>query len=67
MNIKYRIKEYRIKNKLSIIELSKKSGVCKSNISSIENGKIKKPSFKDILLITRTLNIKIENIFEIND
>lgn len=66
MKIKYKIKEKREEKGLSQIELSKISGVSKSNIGAIEIGVIKKPSFIDILKISKALNISIYKLFEEN-
>lgn len=64
MEINFKIKEKREERGFSQIELSKISGVCKSNIGAIEVGVIKKPSFIDILKISKALNISIYDLFE---
>ncbi len=64
MKINFKIKEKRQKKGLSQIELSKISGVCKSNIGAIEIGVIKKPSFIDILRISKALDVSVYELFE---
>ena len=59
----YRIKEYRKKRKMSQEELSKKSGVCRSTISALENGTERATSSKTLLSIARALETTVDNIF----
>lgn len=64
MKLKFKIKEHRENRGISQGKLSKISGVCKSNIGAIEIGVIKKPSFIDILRISKALKIEIQNLYE---
>lgn len=64
MEIEWRIKELRKEKGLPQLELAKLSGVCKSNISAIETGTIKKPSFIDILKISKVLEVDIKELYE---
>ncbi len=64
MNIKFYIKEYRLKKGYSQVKLAKLSGVCKSNISAYELGKIKNPGFKEIVSIAKALEVTLEMIYE---
>ena len=60
MKLKFKIKEHRENMGISQGKLSKISGVCKSNIGAIEIGVIKKPSFIDILRISKALKIEMK-------
>jgi len=64
MKLKFKIKEYRDNMGISQGKLSKLSGVCKSNIGAIEIGVIKKPSFIDILKLSRALEVNIYDLYE---
>lgn len=64
MKLHWKIKEIRLKKKISQLKLAAISGVCKSNIGAIEVGKIKKPSFLDIYKISKALNVDIKELFE---
>lgn len=64
MIIKFKIKEIRKNKKISQIELSKLSGVCKTSVGAIEIGVIKKPSFSDILMIAKALEVDIKELYE---
>lgn len=64
MEIEWRIKELRKEKGLPQLELAKLSGVCKSNISAIETGTIKKPSFIDVLRIAKVLKVDIKELYK---
>lgn len=64
MEIEWRIKELRKEKGLPQLELAKLSGVCKSNISAIETGTIKKPSFIDVLRIAKVLKVDIQELYK---
>lgn len=59
----YKIKEFRKKRKMSQEELAKKSGVCRSTISALENGTERTTSTKTLLSIARALDTTVDNIF----
>ena len=56
--------EIREKKGISQLKLSSISGVCKSNIGAIEVGTIKKPSFIDILKLSKALEVNIKDLYE---
>jgi DNA-binding helix-turn-helix protein len=64
VKIIWKIKEIRDKKGISQLKLSSISGVCKSNIGAIEIGVIKKPSFIDILRISKALEVDINELYE---
>lgn len=64
MQIEWKIKEIRKRKKISQLELARLSGVCKSNISAIETGIIKKPSFIDILRLSKILEVEIKELYD---
>lgn len=63
MKLTYKIKDYRIKHNMSIRQLSKKSGVSKSQISAIENYKLH-PTVYCLGLLAAALGCKIEDLYE---
>lgn len=64
MKIIWKIKEIREKKGISQLKLSAISGVCKSNIGAIEIGTIKKPSFIDILRLSKALEVDMRELYE---
>ena len=60
--MKYFVKEYRLKNNLTIVQLSKLSGVSKSTISNIEND-IKHPTFPTLCNIAKALKVDVNELF----
>ena len=66
MNLSKRIKKTRIKNGLTQLDLSKKSGLTLRTIQRIENG-IYVPSTVLALKIAKTLKCKVEDLFELPD
>lgn len=55
--------ERRIEKGFTLIELSKQSGIGKSTINNIENGKVS-PTLFQLEMIAVALNVKITNLFE---
>lgn len=55
--------EMRTIKKITLMELSKKSGIGKSTINNIENGKVS-PTLFQLETIAIALNIKITDLFE---
>ncbi len=53
---------YREANKLSLRDLSKKTGISNPLLSQIENGKIKNTSFRTIIKLSRALNINLDRL-----
>lgn len=58
--IGYRVKSLRVERKMSISELSTKSGVAKSYISSLERNLQTNPTILVLEKISRTLCIKVD-------
>jgi transcriptional regulator with XRE-family HTH domain len=58
-----RIREHRLKQKLSLVELSRRSGVSVANISKIETGKIV-GGFQAIYRICRGLGLLVTDLLE---
>ncbi|HIZ76153.1 MAG TPA: helix-turn-helix transcriptional regulator [Firmicutes bacterium] len=63
MEYRYRIKEYREKLKMTQEELAAKSGVSRTIISGLEQGKIKTTTTKTIISIAEALNTTVGEIF----
>ena len=61
-----KVKQYRKKNKLTQEELSEKTGLDRTYISYIENGK-KSISLKNIEKIALALNIREKELFDFSD
>ena len=57
------IKDIRKERKLTLRELSEKTGLSVSYLSEIENNKVKEPSFIVICKICAALGEKVENIY----
>lgn len=55
--------EMRTIKKITLMELSKKSGIGKSTINNIENGRVS-PTLFQLETIAIALNIKITDLFE---
>lgn len=55
--------EMRTEKGLTLMELSKKSGIGKSTINNIENGKVS-PTLFQLEMIAIALNAKITDLFE---
>lgn len=64
MHIEYLIKEVRIKKKMTLRELHRKSDVSVGHLSEIENG-LKEPSFFVMIRIAKSLNEPLENLYKI--
>lgn len=59
----YKVKEMRESLHLTQEELSKKSGVSRGTISSIENGDTKTTTTKTLLKLAKAMNTSIDQIF----
>lgn len=62
MIIKFKIKEIRKSQKISLKQLSYKTGISITHLSDIENNN-KMPSFIFIVLIAHALKVNIEEIY----
>lgn len=60
-----KIREYREKEDMTQEELSEKSGVSRTTISNLENGKLESTTNTIMLKIAEALNCKIRDIFSI--
>lgn len=49
--------------KITLIELSKKTGISKSTLNNIDNEKVS-PTLKQLEAIAKALNVKITDLFE---
>ena len=58
-----KIKEYREKEDMTQEELSEKSGISRTTISNLENGKLESTTNTIMLKIAEALNCKIQDIF----
>ncbi|EHN13110.1 helix-turn-helix domain-containing protein [Clostridium sporogenes] len=58
-----KLKKNRLRNKMSFIDLSKKSGVNASYICKLERGVNKNPSLIICLKLAKALNTSIEELF----
>lgn len=61
--IKILVWEQRTKKNVSLIELSKKSGIGKSTINNMENQKVS-PTLIQLESIAIALNVKISDLYE---
>ncbi|WLD91514.1 helix-turn-helix domain-containing protein [Alkalihalobacillus sp. AL-G] len=64
MNLGDMIRQLRMQQRLSIIELAKRTHVSEAYILNIESGKITNPSFFNMLKIARELNL---DVYELED
>lgn len=65
MIINFKIKEIREQKKISLEELERETGINRRRISNIENNKITdKVLFVEILLIAKSLEIDIKELFD---
>lgn len=56
------IYQFRTKQKLSLKQLSEKTGISKSALNNYENG-IRYPNMKQMEQIAKALNIRIEDLY----
>lgn len=61
--MQFKIKEYRIKLKMSQDELSNKSGVSRATISGLENGTITVTTTSTLIKIADALGKRVSDIF----
>ena len=59
----YKIKEFREKIGMTQEELAEKSGVCRTTIWSMENGKEKNATTTTLLKLAHALGTTVDNIF----
>lgn len=61
--MKILLRNYRKRKRLSIVELSRVSGLSKSTISNIENG-IVSPTMLQMESLAKALDVRITDLFE---
>jgi transcriptional regulator with XRE-family HTH domain len=59
----YRVKELRLKQKMSQEALAKRSNVSRATISALENGKLKVTTTETLLKVAAALGCKVGDIF----
>ena len=59
----YKIKEARIKKKMTLEELAEKSGVCKATICRLENGENVTATTATISKLAKALGVNVADIF----
>ena len=59
----YRIKEVREQKKMTQEQLAEKSGVSRTTISGLENGKERTTTTKTLMNIARALGVSIDSLF----
>lgn len=64
MRITYLIKEIREKQGLTLRDLSRKTGISNGYLSEIENNQ-KHPSFFNMVIIAKALNVKLEQLYHL--
>lgn len=64
MKIILLIKQIRKERKISLKQLSKKSGVSKTHINDIENG-YKQPSLEIVIKLSKALNVPIQSLYKV--
>lgn len=64
MKIEFKIKEIRKSNKISLKELSKRTGISKTHLNDIENN-LKMPSLLICIIIAKALKKDIKDIYKI--
>lgn len=58
-----KLKYYRKKQKLTLKELSEKTGISVGYLSHLENGSRSNPSMKTMYKISQAINTRIEEVF----
>lgn len=61
--MKNNLKEIRWKNNLTVVQLSKLSGVSHSEITKIENGNIKSITLRNAYKLSSALNVSVYDLF----
>ncbi|MGI5892346.1 MAG: helix-turn-helix transcriptional regulator [Bacillota bacterium] len=61
--MEYKIKEYRLKNRMSQEELALKANVSRTTISGLESGNIKITTTDTLIKIANALGKKVSDIF----
>lgn len=64
--LRIKLYEARIEKNMSLRELAEKSGVSKSHINAIESGR-KKPGIEVLYLLSKALDVSINDLIEIED
>ncbi len=64
LKVRNKLKEIRVRKKLTQIDIAMKCGLALSTYQNIENGK-SEPSLKTALLISKSLNYQVEKLFSV--
>ena len=64
MRIEILLKEVRIRKNISLVRLSKKTGISKTHINDIEN-EIKAPSFSMMVRLAKGLDVNINELYKV--
>ena len=64
MRIEILLKEVRIRKNISLVRLSKKTGISKTHINDIEN-EIKEPSFSMMVRLAKGLDVNINELYKV--
>lgn len=59
----FRIKEIRIKNKVSLKSLSKKTNISRAYLYDLENNRRANPSLKILAMISQALDVNVKDLF----
>lgn len=65
MYIEMKLKQIRKQKNITLSELSRKSGVSKTQINDIENNK-KKSTLQSIILLAQALDVKVEDLYVVH-
>lgn len=60
----YRIKEFRLKNKLTQEELAHNSGINRTTIVQLENGEEVNVTAKTLRKLAKCLNVSVKELFD---
>ena len=62
MRIEYVLRDIRKSKNMTLRELSRKTGISRSYLSEIERNE-KKPSFNYMIIISKALNVQLEELY----
>ena len=65
MYIEMKLKQIRKEKNMSLSELSKKSGVSKTQINDIENNR-KKPTLQSVILLAKALDVNVNDLYVVH-
>lgn len=65
MYIEMKLKQIRKEKNISLSELSRKSGVSKTQINDIENNR-KKPTLQSVILLAKALDVNVNDLYVVH-